>query len=88
MKFNKYDAPVLAMIKAMNNHVGEDVDLITIRDEWYFNMKHKEDNKFVYWLDMTMEIVNKDVKIVYKRLPGWYTEVKFFIERKIEMDDG
>jgi hypothetical protein len=85
MNFTKYDAPVLAMIKAFNGHVGEDVDLVTIRDEWYFNMEHKEDNKFVYWLDMTMEIVNKDVNIVYKRLPGWYTEVKFFVERVIEL---
>lgn len=85
MKFNKYDAPILAMIKALNNHVGEDVDLITLRDEWYFNMEHKEDNKFVYWLDMTMDIVNKDVKIIYKLNPGWYTGVTFFVEREIEL---
>ena len=85
MKFNKYDAPVLAMIKAMNSHVGEELSLADLRDAWYFQMEHKEDNRFVYWLDKTIELVNDRVKIIYKRNPGWYTEVKFHIERGIEI---
>lgn len=85
-KVNQYDTPVLAMIKALNAHVGEEVDMSELRDEWYFEMENKEDNRFVYWLDQTMEIVNEDVKIVYKRLPGWYTGVSFYVEREIECD--
>ena len=88
MKFNKYDAPILAMIKAFNGHVGEDVDMITIRDEWYFNMGHKEDNRFVYWLDKTMEVVNDQVQVIYKRNPGWYTEVKFAVTERIEVSES
>jgi hypothetical protein len=84
MKSNKYDVPVLQMIKAFNNHVGEELDMATLRDEWYFNMGHNKDNKFAYWLDMTLEIANKNVKLLYKRNPSWYTEVMFFIEGEIE----
>lgn len=85
-KVKEYDTPVLAMIKALNAHVGEEVDMSALRDEWYYQMENKEDNRFVYWLDQTMEIVNEDVKIVYKRLPGWYTGVSFYVEREIECD--
>lgn len=81
----RYDTPVLAMIQALNDHVGEEVSLIDLRDSWYFHLAHKEDNRFVYWLDMTMEMLNDDVKIIYKRNPGWYTEVLFYTEREIEI---
>ncbi len=81
----RYDTPVLAMIKALNSYVGEEVSLADLRDAWYFQMEHKEDNRFVYWLDETMEIVNDSVKIIYKRNPGWYTEVKFYIGEEIEL---
>ena len=85
MKSNKYDDPVLQMIKAFNNHVGEELDMATLRDEWYFNMGEQKDNKFMYWLDLTLEIVNKDVTVVYKKQPGWYTQVEFFVERAVEI---
>ena len=84
-KVQKYDTPILAMIKAMNDLVGEEVDLSELRDQWYFHMGSRDDNRFVYWLDATMELINQDVKIVYKRNPGWYTSVKFYIEREIEL---
>lgn len=84
-KAQTYDTPVLAMIKALNGYVGEEVSLADLRDSWYFHLEHKEDNRFVYWLDMTMEIVNDSVKIIYKRNPGWYTEVRFYIEGEIEI---
>ena len=83
-KAKSYDAPVVAMIKALNMHVGEEVSLADLRDSWYFQLDHKEDNRFVYWLDQTMEIVNEDVNIIYKRVPGWYTGVMFYVEREIE----
>lgn len=80
-----YDTPVLAMIKALNAHVGEEMTLGELRDDWYFHLAHKDDNRFVYWLDETMELVNDNVKIIYKRSPGWYTEVRFFVSREIEL---
>ena len=80
-----YDTPILAMIKAFNAHVGEEVTLGDLRDDWYFYLAHKEDNRFVYWLDKTMEIVNDNVNIIYKRNPGWYTEVKFEVTEEIEL---
>ena len=59
--------------------------MIDLRDSWYFHLAHKDDNRFVYWLDKTMEIVNDGVEIVYKRNPGWYTEVLFYVKEPIEM---
>ena len=84
-KVQAYDTPMLAMIKALNAHVGEEVSLADLRDSWYFHLEHKEDNRFVYWLDKTMEVVNDSVNIIYKRNPGWYTEVGFFVSREIEL---
>jgi len=84
-KKQKYDTPILAMIKALNTHAGEEVDMSALRDAWYFQMESKDDNRFVYWLDQTMEILNEDVKIIYKRVPGWYTGVAFYIEREIDV---
>lgn len=81
----RYDTPVLAMIQALNSYVGEEVSLADLRDAWYFKMEHKEDNRFVYWLDETMEIVNDQIQVIYKRNPGWYTEVKFFVAKEIEV---
>lgn len=83
-----YDTPILAMIKAFNAHLGEEVTLGELRDDWYYYLEHKDDNRFVYWLDKTMEIVNHRVEIIYKHNPGWYTEVVFFLAEKIEVDDG
>jgi len=80
-----YDTPVLAMIKALNAHVGEEITLGELRDDWYFHLAHKDDNRFVYWLDETMELVNDNVNIIYKPSPGWYTEVRFFVSREIEL---
>lgn len=80
-----YDTPILAMIKAFNDHAGGEVSMIDLRDGWYFHLAHKEDNRFGYWLDKTLEIVKDDVKIVYNRNPGWYTEVRFFVEREIQV---
>ena len=73
------------MMKAFNAHVGEEFTLGDLRDDWYFYLAHKEDNRFVYWLDKTMEIVNDNVNIIYKRNPGWYTEVKFEVTEEIEL---
>ena len=87
-KVQTYDTPMLAMIKALNAHVGEEVSLADLRDDWYFHLQHKEDNRFVYWLDKTMEVVNDRIEVIYKRNPGWYTEVMFFVAEKIEVDDG
>jgi len=85
MKIKNYDTPMLAMIKALNAHVGEEITLGDLRDDWYFHLAHKDDNRFVYWLDKTMELVNDNVNIIYKRTPGWYTEVKFFVTEEIEL---
>ena len=85
MKIKNYDTPMLAMIKALNAHVGEEITLGELRDDWYFHLAHKDDNRFVYWLDKTMELVNDNVNIIYKRTPGWYTEVKFFVTEEIEL---
>ena len=85
-KAQTYDTPMLAMIKALNAHVGEEVSLADLRDDWYFHLAHKKDNRFVYWLDKTMEVVNDNVNIIYKRNPVWYTEVRFFVSREIEYD--
>ena len=79
-----YDAPVLMMIQTFNNHIGEEIDMVTLRDEWYYKMGEQKDNKFVYWLDLTLEIAAGDVKLVYTRQPGWYTEIMFLIEREIK----
>jgi len=80
-----YDIPVLAMIRAFNDFAGKEVDMGDLRDSWYFHMKTKDDNRFVYWLDKTLGIVNEDVTIVYKRNPGWYTGVLFDVKRVIEI---
>ena len=88
MKIKNYDTPMLAMIKALNAHVGEEITLGELRDDWYFHLAHKDDNRFVYWLDKTMEVVNDRIEVIYKRNPGWYTEVMFFVAEKIEVDDG
>lgn len=84
-KVKEYDTPVLAMVKALNAHAGEEVEMSALRDEWYYQMANKADNRFVYWLDQTMEIVNEDVKVIYKRKPGWYTGVAFFVEKEIDL---
>jgi len=84
-KAQTYDTPMLAMIKALNAHVGQEITLGELRDDWYFHLAHKDDNRFVYWLDKTMEVVNGSVNIIYKRTPGWYTEVKFFVTEEIKL---
>jgi hypothetical protein len=81
----KYDTPILAMIKAFNDFAGGECCLTELRDQWYFHMETRADNRFVYWLDATMELINQDVKILYKRNAGWYTSVKFYIEREIQL---
>ena len=36
MKFNKYDAPILAMIKTFNRHLGEEKGTLrTMCDRWF-----------------------------------------------------
>jgi len=80
-----YDTPMLAMIKALNAHVGEEITLGELRDDWYFHLAHKDENRFVYWLDKTMEVVNDQVQVIYKLNPGWYTEVKFAVTERIEV---
>ena len=84
-KVNKYDTPILAMIKAFNDFAGGECLLIELREQWYHHMQGRADNRFVYWLDMTLEIVNEYVAVIYKRHPGWYTEVAFEIKKEIEV---
>jgi hypothetical protein len=82
---NRYDTPILAMIKAFNDFAGGECLLIELRDQWYFHMGSKEDNRFVYWLDLALEMVNEEVVVAYKRHPGWYTEVVFEVRKEIEI---
>jgi len=84
---NKYDAPVAAMVKALNDNINQEVDISDIRDSWYFHLGDEKDNKFSYWLDKTMELVNNNVKIIYKKTPGWYTGVKLLVTREIKDDE-
>lgn len=80
-----YDTPMLAMIKALNDHVGGEVNMTDLRDGWYFHQEHKDDNRFVYWLDATLELYDDSVKIIYKRNPGWYTEVLIYVKRELKI---
>lgn len=80
-----YDTPVLNMIKAFNDFAGGECLLIELRDQWYFHMGSRGDNRFIYWLELAMEIANEKVEVVYKRVPGWYSEVSFHIKEKIEI---
>jgi len=81
----RYDTPILAMIKALNDHAGEKVSMIDLRDGWYFHLAHKEDNRFGYWLDLTTEAFGDQIEVIYKRNAGWYTEVMFRVAEKIEV---
>ena len=81
----RYDTPILAMIKAFNDFAGGECYLIELRDQWYFHMETRADNRFVYWLDLALEQVNDEVVVAYKRHPGWYTDVVFEIKKEIEL---
>lgn len=81
----KYDTPILAMVKALNRHVGKEVDLVTLREDWWYEIGDKEGNYLGHWLDKTIELFSDHVKIIYKRTPGWYTEVVIFVEKEIEV---
>lgn len=80
-----YDTPVLAMVKALNQHVGKEVDMITLREDWWHEIGEKEGNYLSYWLDKTVELFQKDLDIVYIRTPGWYTEVKIKVLRELKV---
>jgi hypothetical protein len=81
----RYDTPIVAVIKALNDFAGSECSMIELRDQWYFHMETRADNRFVYWLDLTLEQINDEVTVVYKRHPGWYTEVMFEVRQEIEI---
>jgi hypothetical protein len=81
-----YDTPILAMIEAFNAHAGGEITMPELRDEWWFRLDDADkENKFGYWLDKTLELpaVAEMVTVVYKRQPGWYTEVRFAVAKEI-----
>jgi len=82
---NDYDTPLINMIQAFNDHSGGECYLIELRDQWYFRQGSKDDNRFLYWLDLALELVNDQVIVVYKRQPGWYSEVMFQIPEAIDL---
>lgn len=81
----QFDTPVLNMIKSFNDFAGGSASLIELRDQWYFHMGSHQDNRFVYWLELAMEMVPGKVNVVYKRQPGWYSEVEFEIPEEIKV---
>lgn len=81
----RYDTPIMAVIKAFNDFAGGECSLLELREQWYFHMETRADNRFVYWLDLALELVNDRVVVVYKRQPGWYSEVLFEIKEEIKV---
>ena len=81
----EYDTPILAMVKALNLHVGEEVDLITLREDWWHELGDKEDNYLGHGLDKTVELFHRDLEVVYVRHPGWYTMVKIKVLRELQV---
>jgi hypothetical protein len=85
-KTHTYDTPILAMIETFNAHLGEEITMIDLRDEWWYRLDDaSKENRFGYWLDKTLElpIVAENVTVVYKTQPGWYTEVRFKVSDSI-----
>lgn len=81
-----YDTPILAVIEACNAHVGETLTMAELRDEWWWRLDDADkENRFGYWLDKALEVpaVAESVSVIYKRQPGWYTEVQFKVAKKI-----
>tara|TARA_R100000231_G_C5328515_1_gene165623 strand:- start:689 stop:946 length:258 start_codon:yes stop_codon:yes gene_type:complete len=85
MNKQNYDIPVLQMIRVLNDHVGSTIDMPTLRDEWYFKMSETPDNNFIYWLDLTMELIGTNCELVYIRQRGWYTEVEIKVCKITEL---
>ena len=73
MRLNRYDQPVLAVINAANNLVGQTVHAVYFRDEW--RAQGGGDGKMWDALDLVAECHPEAIQIIYQTKPCSYVEV-------------
>lgn len=79
-----WDTPTLAMAEAMNEFVGQQVSMITLKQAWQYYVGN-DDHSFAKALDRAMTLWPGQIEAVYIRKPGWFTEVQFKILGEVRL---
>lgn len=84
-RFNLYDKPVLAAIKAINENAYQIRNMSFMLDAWRFYGGGQYGGGVIF--GQLAELYPKNIIMIYNRYPGSYTTIDIAIGNPIELPD-